>query len=116
SHQIRPEPPPNAGSVVVTCRRMSVRCCLWQAEQNPSRDRLQLLDLRALAGWLSWPPHQAGSPGVERVAEGNAPPAAADLPDWSPDSTHAQMRGHGDTARVIVESRPLHLTSPVGPR
>jgi hypothetical protein len=50
------------------------------------------------------------------VAEGNAPPAAADLPDWSPDSTHAQMRGDGNTARVAVESRPLHMTPSVGPR
>jgi hypothetical protein len=50
------------------------------------------------------------------VAEGNAPPAAADLPDWSPDSTHAQMRGDGYIARVAVESRPLHMTPSVGPR
>jgi len=51
--------------VVVTCRRISVRCFLWQAEPNPSCDCLQLLDLRALAGWLSWP-RQAGSPGGVR--------------------------------------------------
>jgi hypothetical protein len=30
--------PPTAGSVVVAIRRMSVRCCLWQAVANPWRD------------------------------------------------------------------------------